>query len=210
LNSVLYYIHDPMCSWCWGFRPVYSQLQASLPDTIQSRNLLGGLAEDTDVPMSEDMKNYLQQTWRNIQQRIPGTRFNFDFWSACTPVRSTYPACRAVIAARQQGEPFEAVMINAIQAAYYLQARNPSENSVLIALAMEAGLNEEVFRHDLLAQRTHEKLLAEISSCREFGVDSFPSLMLDLEGSRWRIPVDYHQSAPMAKLINELIETHHA
>ncbi len=210
MNSVLYYIHDPMCSWCWAFKPTYNKLQQTLPAAIQSKTLLGGLAEDTDLPMPDDMKKYLQQTWQSIQQRVSGTQFNYDFWTDSTPIRSTYPACRAVIAARQQGDQFEAIMINAIQQAYYLQARNPSENNVLIELAIEAGLDKDVFVHDLQAQSTHQQLMAEIAHSREYRVDSFPSLILDLDGSIWRIPVNYNQSAPMTDMINQLIDSHDA
>jgi putative protein-disulfide isomerase len=41
---VLYYYHDPMCSWCWGYRPVADQLFSSLPAWITRVNVLGGLA----------------------------------------------------------------------------------------------------------------------------------------------------------------------
>ena len=33
--AVLYYVHDPMCSWCWGFVPVQQQLQAEIELTRQ-------------------------------------------------------------------------------------------------------------------------------------------------------------------------------
>ena len=48
---------------------------------------------------------------RRIEGRIPGVRFNFDFWTHCTPKRSTYPACRAVIAARAQDPTLDEAMI---------------------------------------------------------------------------------------------------
>ncbi|MFT6977114.1 MAG: putative protein-disulfide isomerase, partial [Shewanella psychromarinicola] len=25
-NTTLYYVHDPMCSWCWGYRPTWDTL----------------------------------------------------------------------------------------------------------------------------------------------------------------------------------------
>jgi len=42
--------------------------------------LLGGLAPDSDQPMAEEMREYIQNTWQKIQQRIPGTEFNLNFW----------------------------------------------------------------------------------------------------------------------------------
>ena len=99
---MLYYFHDPMCSWCWGFRPAWLQVIDAVSERVEIRYVLGGLAPDTDKPMPPSMQAHLQQTWRRIQQDIPGTQFNFDFWTRCSPSRSTYPACRAIIATRMQ------------------------------------------------------------------------------------------------------------
>ena len=102
MTTTVYYVHDPMCSWCWGFSPALGELLAGLPAGVEVRRLLGGLAADSELPMGSAMRERLQDTWRNIQRRVPGTRFNFDFWTSCSPRRSTWPACRAVIAARRQ------------------------------------------------------------------------------------------------------------
>ena len=205
VKPVLYYVHDPMCSWCWGFAPVLKDLLERLPASLRVKKLLGGLAPDTDEPMPENMKTYIQETWRRIEQRILGTEFNFAFWSRCVPRRSTYPACRAVIAARYQGEQHEVAMTEAIQRAYYTQARNPSDETTLIELAGEIGLNTATFAGHLRADATQQRLLHEISLARQLGVDSFPGLVLKNGQSLWCVPVDYTRSAPMIELINDLL-----
>ncbi|BAN69992.1 DsbA family protein [endosymbiont of unidentified scaly snail isolate Monju] len=205
-HPVLVHVHDPMCSWCWGFRPAFERLLTLLPPSIQLRQLLGGLAPDSDEPMPEAMRRYLQDTWRRIQQRIPGTEFNFDFWKRCQPRRSTWPACRAVIAARNLDPAAEAPMIQAIQNAYYREARNPSDDDTLIALASEIGLPRERFVTQLNATATQQALEAEIAEARQLGADSFPTLILQLpDGGRWRIPVDYTAPGAMHALIVELV-----
>ena len=87
MKPTLIYVHDPMCSWCWGFEPVRAQLFAALDGRIPIRRLVGGLAPDSDAPMPAEMRLGLQQTWRRIQHTIPGSEFNFDFWSECSPRR---------------------------------------------------------------------------------------------------------------------------
>ena len=90
-KSTLYYAHDPMCSWCWGFAPTWDSLAVDIKsrygDRLKITKLLGGLAEDSDEPMPEGMQLYLRSTWKKIQQQIPGTRFNFEFWDRCSPRR---------------------------------------------------------------------------------------------------------------------------
>lgn len=204
-KTQLVYVHDPMCSWCWGFRPVLDELLGRLPPTISVTRLLGGLAPDSDQPMPAALQTQLQQTWRRIQQRIPGTRFNFDFWRTCQPRRSTWPACRAVIAARSIDAHSEPAMILAIQHAYYRDARNPSDASTLVALAGEVGLDERRFATLLDAPQTHAMLNEEITQSRALGVDSFPSLRLQTDTGRWPVPIDYRDSTPMLDTIGALL-----
>ena len=205
MPPTLYYVHDPMCSWCWGFRPALDGLLAGLPEEIRVERLLGGLAPDSDEPMPDSMRAQLRETWRRIQSRIPGTRFNFDFWTVCAPRRSTWPACRAVIAVRRQEPAFDQAMTAAVQRAYYLEARNPSDRETLIALAGEIGADSDRFARDLDAEDTRQALAEEIARARGMGVDSFPSLVLGSAGIRWRIPVDYTDPAAMLETIRLLV-----
>ncbi|MBP1152367.1 MULTISPECIES: DsbA family protein [Methylocaldum] len=190
-GPALLYFHDPMCSWCWAFRPVWQSVRTRLPDAVEIEQFLGGLAPDSAVPMPAEMRENIQDIWRTIERSVPGTRFNFDFWTKCVPRRSTYPACRAVIAARRQGAGFEDAMIFAIQQAYYLQARNPSNDSTLIELAEEIGLDRGRFAADLRHPDTHVELLEEIRWARELGVRSFPTLLLSHDEGYSEMPVDY-------------------
>lgn len=204
-DAMLVYVHDPMCSWCWGFAPTLARLRERLPPEIGFRRLLGGLAPDSDQPMPEALQAQLQATWRRIAERIPGTRFNHDFWTRCRPRRSTWPACRAVIAARSLDPTSEAPMIRAIQEAYYLQARNPSEDAVLVALARELGLPADAFAQRLNAPQTQQALAAEIAETQRLGVTGFPSLILETgPASRWPIAVDYTDAEAMLRTIAEI------
>ncbi len=201
----LIYIHDPMCSWCWGFRPALTALQDLLPPKLTLNRLLGGLAPDTDQAMPTPMQHQLQATWRRIQRRVPGTRFNFDFWTRCQPRRSTWPACRAVIAARTLDPDTESPMIEAIQRAYYLQARNPSDDTTLVALARELGLDDERFADLLNADQTQHALDQEMAQARALGASSFPSLRLRSGDTLWPIAVDYSDASAMRDAIEQLL-----
>jgi putative protein-disulfide isomerase len=186
-----------MCSWCWGFAPVLDRFMNELPEHIEVRRLVGGLAPDSNVAMPDETREYVQQQWRRIEETIPDRRFNFDFWSKCQPRRSTYPACRAVIAAREQGEDNDVLMTKAIQCAYYEQARNPSDTETLVELAGEIGLDPGIFANALTSQAVEEQLGHEIGYSRALGARGFPSLVL-IDGDISRlIRIDYLDSAPM-------------
>jgi putative protein-disulfide isomerase len=206
MSAILYYALDPMCSWCWAFRPAWSALQDQLPDGVRVKTLLGGLAPDNASPMPTEMRTFLQDTWRRIEQRVPGTRFNFDFWERCEPRRSTYPACRAVIAARNQDPEHEATMTLAIQRAYYEQARNPSDTTTLAELALANGLDGPRFLHDLSAPDTQMELAREIAETRSLGLSTFPAMALETCGTRWPVSVEYTDPQAMLANIRMLLE----
>ena len=202
-TTTLYYIHDPMCSWCWGFERSWSALKQQLPASIKIQYLLGGLAADTDQPMPEAMQQNIQKTWQQIQTEIPGTEFNFDFWHKTTPRRSTYPACRAVIAARQQDAEYP--MIRAIQQAYYCQAKNPSNIDTLLDCATQIKLDPKRFENDLLSDKTDEIFKKERQLCQQFYIHSYPSLLLQHQHKEYPIQIYYTQAELILKQILNII-----
>ena len=190
-DSQLYYLHDPMCSWCWGFSPTWNKVKEALEDKVKVTYLLGGLALDNDEDMTLQTQNYVQSNWRRIEEKVPGTKFNYDFWIKCKPRRSTYPACRAVISARIQNPDCETSMIRAIQKCYYLDAQNPSNEDVLVSLAIELGLDAEKFQLDLRSEKVNKMLLAEISLAKSLGMSRMPSLSLQTGRGLRAISIDF-------------------
>lgn len=201
MDKVLYYVHDPMCSWCWAFNKTWAAIQSSLPSSIEVRYLLGGLAPDSDQPMATDLQEKISEGWYRIQQHVPGTEFNHNFWTLCKPRRSTYPSCRALIAARMLDRAAEKPMLLAIQQAYYLHAKNPADDEVLIECAGEIGLDQSEFSALLNHSSTQQQLLMEIKLARSMGASSFPSIVLQ-QGEQTRL-LRYDYNDPQV-LLNQL------
>ena len=191
-NATLYYVHDPMCSWCWGYRPTWTTLQQQLKhqlgESLDIAYLVGGLAADSQDPMPETMQQFLQQTWQKISQQL-GTEFNHDFWTHCQPRRSTYPACRATIIARQFS--LEQEMIHAIQQAYYLNAMNPSDNDTLTQLVAQLGMPAAECARLLIDEDIDQILMHEIEFARQLPIQGFPSLVLLCNQVAYPIALDY-------------------
>ncbi|WP_426358393.1 DsbA family protein [Pseudocolwellia sp. HL-MZ19] len=208
MNKTLIYVHDPMCSWCWGFEPVRSRLFNSIDSSVSIKRFVGGLAPDSNEPMPQDLQNMLKDTWRRIEQNIPGTVFNFDFWTKCQPRRSTYPSNRAIIAARQQGVEYDEQMTHLIQSAYYSQAKNPSDESLLIELASElsktSNFNCEQFINDLGSKEVQALFEQELDYTRSLGVNGFPSLVYQSGNKLYSIGLDYNNADNMLAQIKQI------
>jgi len=170
--------------------------------------IAGGLAPDSIVPMPDAMQEAIQSHWKRIQTEL-GTTFNYDFWKSNTPRRSTYPACRAVLAAKKYGAELQ--MIEAIQRGYYLNALNPSDNSVLIQLAetlfREETLNQ--FITDLTSKKIEEELQQHVALSQhlhQLGVaNGFPSLVLEANGQLHKLTVDYKDGTTTMSQISRLL-----
>lgn len=179
----LIYVADPMCSWCWGFRATIEAVHAlpnvsegsDAPEDLGIEYIMGGLAPDSDEQMPAETQAYVQDQWRKVTAETSAT-FNWDFWETCSPRRSTYPACRAVIAAERQG--LGRAMFEAIQVAYYQEARNPSDLSTLGALAAELELDQDTFDLDIVSDKVESDLQAGFEVRRSLRANEFPSLIL--------------------------------
>ena len=180
-----------MCSWCWAFKPTWDKVKGALLGQVKLDYLLGGLAPDSNQPMPIETRKYVKGNWKRIQEMIPNTRFNYDFWTSCEPKRSTYPACRAVICAKLQHPDFENLMIFGIQKSYYLEAQNPSNENVLIDIAENLGVDTEKFKIDLHSSQINEILIDEIKLARSMEINSMPTLALQNNGTIKIIDIDY-------------------
>ena len=169
-----------MCSWCWGFAPTLAEVSRNLSADAAVRYIMGGLARDSNEPMPEDVRDYVQNAWREVAATT-GVSFNWDFWEKCQPRRSTYPACRAVIAAGLQGA--SPAMFSALQRAYYAEARNPSDEGTHLDLAGDLGLEVGKFREDLRSPKVEALLQEDFMKRRELGVREFPSLLFHTDES---------------------------
>lgn len=199
----LYHVHDPMCSWCYAFKPTLDELRKHLADNIKLVHVVGGLAKHSDEIMPQEMQEKIEAIWYEIED-VVGTKFNHDFWKDCLPRRSTYLACQATILARAQNKEDE--MIEAIQEAYYQKALNPSDASTLIKLAKNIGMDEKKFEEDLKSQKIEEDLQNELNFRRSLNVRSFPSLILKYKKELYPINIKYNDYESMLNQINDMVE----
>ena len=199
----LYHVHDPMCSWCYAFKPTLDELRKNLNSNIKIQHVVGGLAKHSDEIMPEDMQDKIQNIWFEIEKTV-GTKFNHDFWDKCLPRRSTYLACQATMLARYDNKEDE--MIEAIQKAYYQNAQNPSDASTLIKLAKQIGMDEKKFEEDLKSEKIENDLQNELNFRRSIHVRAFPSLVLKYKKELYPINIKFNDYKSMLDQINNMVE----
>jgi len=202
----LYYIHDPMCSWCYAFDRELKKIESNLPTSIHLVKIVGGLAPDSMDPMPDSLAITIQANWKKIEQTVPHIKFNFDFWEKNQAIRSTYPSCRAVLAAKNQSANFEDKMIAQIQWAYYQNAENPALDTVLIHCAKQIGLDKQLFISDYKSEEINNQLRVQLQFCRDLGISSYPSLCLEIDKKIWLLKIDYNNASYVIQQILKILE----
>ena len=203
-KSIFYYVHDSMCSWCWAHRPQWALLEQALASLdVKVQYVLGGLAPDSDVPMPKEQIAAISGYWKKIESLL-GTEFNHDFWIKNTPRRSTYPACRAVLAAAWQGA--EIPMISALQHAYYLRAMNPSDQSTHRLLARELNLDVDKFIGDLNSETLEQAFVEQLNFAHSLPIQGFPSMVLQRDDQLHSIVLDYKDYRGALAQVEEILQ----
>ena len=96
-------------------------------------------------------------------------------------------------------------MILAIQEAYYLHARNPSDISTLVQIAHELGLDSDAFATAPAGPGVEALLQVEIAFSRSAPINGFPSLVLQTQTGLHAIDLNYLDAAPMRLQIEAML-----
>lgn len=98
-------------------------------------------------------------------------------------------------------------MYHAIQKAYYLDAKNPSNLSTLADCAEQIGLNRDGFLLSMQYTLQQELVEKEIDNARQLGLNSFPSLALLIGEELMEISIDYQDHTPMLAQIEQRLKS---
>ncbi len=94
-------------------------------------------------------------------------------------------------------------MILGIQQAYYLRARNPSDEATLISIAEEIGLDRSRFSSELNAADTQLCLDEEMRFGQSMGVQGFPSLVFASDRGARLLSHDYRDHRVVLEQLSE-------
>lgn len=187
-SVVIRYVGDPMCSWCWGISPVVKQLA----EFCDRRGLsfvmtMGGLRAGGGDPWNPAFKTFLSQEWNHIQATT-GQPFGFSLLEQAQFNYDTEPACRAIVTASlllaARGLPSSAALafLAATQYKFYVHGQDPKTEAFYRDICEQVGLPFGEFCQTFTSQRAREAVDQDFARCRQWGVRSFPTLLLEHRG----------------------------
>jgi len=198
--GILRYFGDPMCSWCWGFKPVLEQVELEYPE-LKRITVMGGLRGEGDSPMSDELMKLIQSGWMRIEETT-GQPFNHEFWQQHRPLATTLPACKAVLTARAIDPDLEWPFMVGMFKAYFTQAMDPTDNGTHLSVAKSLGFDIARFKTFLHSGEVDEALEKDLSVTRRFGVTGFPTVVLTIGTSNYLVSPGYQPIEGLRRAIN--------
>jgi putative protein-disulfide isomerase len=188
--SVLHYIYDPLCGWCYAAAPLIQEARKVLAVQAHGGGMMAGARRQQ---VSAQLRDYVMPHDRRIAQ-LTGQPFGDGYFDGLLrdtgAVFDSEPPTAAMLAAEQlAGRGLD--MLARLQTAHYVEGRRIADREVLIDIAAGIGLPRAAFSEALDAM-LGERVRAHIQATRELmgraGAHGFPTLLLATEGRI--LPVD--------------------
>ncbi len=198
----LVYFADPMCSWCWGFSPVISEIAQRHGDALPIRLVLGGLRPWTQQPMDAGERADVRSHWEHVHE-ASGQPFDFAFFDRPRFVYDTEPASRAVAVLRRRGMQTALAALQRIQHAFYAQNQDVTDAGTLTTLAAGLGVDAAEFRAEFASEQAMQETRADFAIAQQAGVRGFPTLIAG-DGRDGRYALITHGFQPAARILPAL------
>jgi predicted DsbA family dithiol-disulfide isomerase len=171
---------DPTSERAWAAEPQLRRLLWQLGDQVTVRWVMTGFARQLEPP---DHQRHLA-AWLGVAADS-GMPLDPRLWLE-NPIASSYPACQAVIAAREQGAEATGRYLRRLREALFCERKRIDHADALIAEAGPAGINRERFAIDLRSHAITEAFGGDLDEVRA-GDEPIPTpsyAFIDADGQR--------------------------
>jgi len=151
-----FYYTDPMCPWSWALEPALRKLSVELAGELQVTFVMCGMAREVGDagPVLSEMLEAADQSGMPVDGRL---------WLAAPP-RSSHPACLAVKAAAEQGDP--AAYVRRLREGLMCRRRKLDTADSLIEEARAVpGLDVDRLRLGLASHGVLEAFAGDLDRC---------------------------------------------
>jgi putative protein-disulfide isomerase len=180
MNKTVFYVSDPMCSWCWGFSPEAQKMHNALQGRADLHIVVGGLRAGAREPMDDSLKAYAREHWEHVHERT-GQPFDFTFFDRDGFVYDTESPCRAVVTMRSLAPEKTLDMLIALHREFYANNRDITDTDIVAEIAVEQGaeqgIDEDTFKAAYLSDEMRNATREDFMLSRGLGVSGFPTIV---------------------------------
>jgi len=197
----LWYFADPMCSWCWGFAPVVSAIEAAYNGRLELELVMGGLRPGTTVPVTPAFRSEILHHWRDVE-RLTGQTFRFEDALPEGFVYDTEPPSRAVVALGALRPEARFPYFKSIQSAFYTGQRDVTRAETLAALAAGHGVAAAEFLATFESPAARQATASQFQQTAQIGIRGFPTVVLQDDAGPVLLASGYRPLSELAPRID--------
>ncbi|WP_407671589.1 DsbA family protein [Paenibacillus guangzhouensis] len=184
----LYYVTDPICSHCWALEPVLRRFKEQYGHYFNFHTVMGGLLEKwSDEPV--DPRNGISGPadvfghWREVGEY---SRMPIDgSLMLNNPVQSSFPPSRVFkVIQKNNNDALAYDYLRRSREALFVFNRNIAEESIMIDIVNQLGLDGEAIVRDAEHQSGQQLLNEDFSLARRLGVRGFPTIVMINEDNK--------------------------
>ena len=174
-ERILWYIADPMCSWCWGFAPIVKAIKLNYSEYLKIEPVMGGLRPWTKLEIASEQRAEILSHWKAVNRRT-GQPFSFEGAMPEGFIYDTEPSCRGVAAMALINPELVFSLLESIQFSFYVEQKDVTNPRILAQLAGKIGIDMDSFLQVFESDEAKNKVSIHFNKVRRWGVNSFPTV----------------------------------
>ncbi|TVZ28028.1 putative protein-disulfide isomerase [Gillisia sp. Hel_I_86] len=189
IKDTIYYVYDPLCSWCYGFSPVIKKLKSLYDEQFDFQVISGGMQSGERKQPVSAIRDYLKGAYKNVTERT-GVEFGDKFMAVLEDGNRMLDSIPPSIALSivKDLKPEEALNFAAtIQEAVYFDGFDWNSVEAYIPYLKVYDFDPEDFKRKFEDPLYKEKTLEDFKLAANFGVTGFPSVILKKDDNYYLI-----------------------
>ena len=203
-KPTLIYVGDPMCSWCYGFAPELEQVVDRFSEQLDLELVMGGLRPYNQETMT-DLKSFLTHHWEDVH-KASGQAFEYGILDRSDLAYDTEPPSRAAVVVRQLDPDKELAFFKQIQVDFYKNNKDLSQAESYHDNLKNLGLDTVQFDQLFNADPAKQAIRNDFERARQFGVSSFPTMLLQIDDEVKVVAKGYRTSAAVISAVESLLD----
>jgi len=185
------YGYDPLCGWCYGFIPALQALKRHRPD-IEVQLKMGGLVTGERIRPYKEMAEYIKGASTRMAA-VTGQHLGQAFFERILLrddiLSSSYVPCAAILQMRQTHPTRVLDFAYGIQTAHFRDGEDL--NTLVTYESITKSLGIAIDFELPTVRELPTTLAAEFHNTRSLGINSFPTILVEIAGKWQALPTLY-------------------
>jgi len=203
MKPTLFYVGDPMCSWCYGIAPELEKVRFHFSEIIDFEIIMGGLRPYNKETMT-DLKDFLTHHWDTVNQRS-GQSFNYCILQDPNITYDTEPPCRATVIVRNSNPDKAFQFFAEVQSIFYQKNKNLHLVESYAPILQKLKIDQAKFTQNFNSPYFKELVKNDFLRSQQLGITKYPSIVLQHGEMHFMITTGFETAAEIIDKIQQVL-----